>query len=98
MNGVSLKKLAFSLQNLNHGWWQATLSDDTQQATITASSVSGEPLLRLLWAVRLLLLGANESRCIWLEEPGQYRWLFSRTQRQIQILWFDDAGNWSDEM
>jgi|SRR5215467_7036049 len=92
-------KLVFSLQDLHHGWWQADLSDSTQQATITASSVTGGPLLRLLEAVRLLLLGANESNCLWLEEPGQYRWLFSRTEKrlQIHIVWFNDARNWADE-
>jgi hypothetical protein len=63
------------------------------QATITASSVPAEPLLPLLWAVRLSLLGADESKCTWREEPGQYRWLFSRTDKQIQphIVWFDDS-------
>lgn len=92
-------KLAFSLRSLHHGWWQAVLSDETQQATITASSVPEEPLVPLLWAVRLLLLGADESQCVWWEEPGQYRWLFSRIEKQIQIhiVWFADSRGWSDE-
>ncbi len=96
---MSPTKLVFSLQDLHHGWWQAVLSDGTEQVTLTASSVTGGPLLRLLWAVRLLLLGANESKCIWLVEPGQYRWLFSRTEEQIQIhiVWFHDVRDWSDE-
>ena len=96
---MSSTKLVFSLQNLHHGWWQAVLSDGTQRATITASSIPEEPLLPLLWAVRLLLLGADESKCIWWEEPGQYRWLFSRTEKQIQIhiVWFADGRGWSDE-
>jgi hypothetical protein len=62
---MSPKKLAFSLEDLHHGWWQAILSDGAQQATITASSIPEEPLLPLLWAVRLLLLGAEESKCTW---------------------------------
>jgi hypothetical protein len=92
-------KLVFSLQDLHHGWWQAVLSDGTQQATIRASYITGAPLLLLLWAVRLLLLGANESKCIWLVEPGQYRWLFVCTEKQVQIhiVWFDDTSDWSDE-
>src|SRR5260221_5075938 len=96
---MSSTKLVFSLQDLHHGWWQAVLSDGTQQATIMASSIPEEPLLPLLWAVRLLLLGADESKCTWWEEPGQYRWLFSRTEKQIQIhiLWFADGRRWSDE-
>ncbi len=96
---MSPVKLVFSLQDLHHGWWQATFSDATQRVTITASSVTGGPLLRLLWAVRLLLLGASESKCVWLVEPGQYRWLFSRAKGQvhIHIVWFDDTRDWSDE-
>lgn len=96
---MSPTKLVFSLQDLHHGWWQAALSDGTEQVTLTASSVTGGPLLRLLWAVRLLLLGANESKCTWLVEPGQYRWLFSRIEEQvqIQIVWFQDARDWPDE-
>ena len=95
---MSSTKLVFSLQDLHHGWWQAVLSDDTQQVTITASSIPEEPLLPLLWAVRLLLLGAEESTCIWWEEPGQYHWLFSRTEKQLQIhiVWFDDRRGFSE--
>jgi hypothetical protein len=99
MNRTTLTKLVFSLQKLHHGWWQAVLSDGIHEAILTASSVPSEPLLPLLWAVRLLLLGANESKCIWWEEPGQYRWLFSRIDEQIHIhiIWFDDTRDWSDD-
>jgi hypothetical protein len=92
-------KLVFSLHNLHHGWWQAVLSDGLQEAIITASAVPEEPLLPLLWAVRLLLLGANASQCTWWGEPGQYRWLFSRTEQQVQIhiVWFADHQQWSDD-
>lgn len=92
-------KLSFFLQNLHHGWWVAVLSDGVQEATITASSIPSEPLLPLLWAVRLLLLGASEAKCSWWEEPGEYRWLFSRQAEQIliHIVWFDSIADWSDE-
>jgi hypothetical protein len=96
---MSATKLVFSLQDLHHGWWQAVLSNGFQEATITGSAIPEEPLLPLLWAVRLLLLGANASRCIWWGEPGQYRWLFSRTEQQIQIriVWFANHQHWSDD-
>ena len=96
---MSATKLNFSLQRFPHGWWGATLSDGLEEATITASSIPSEPLLPLLWAVRLLLLGTSEARCSWWEEPGEYRWLFSRRDESvlIHILWFKDIGNWSDE-
>src|SRR6266568_7331105 len=92
-------KLFFSLQDLHHGWWVAMLSDGVNEATIKASYIPAEPLLPLLWAVRRLLLGANDSKCIWWGEPGQHRWLFTRIEKrlQIHILWFYDGANWSDE-
>lgn len=56
-------------------------------------------LCPLLWAVRSLLLGASEAKCSWWQEPGEYRWLFSRQEEQIliHIVWFDDIAGWSDE-
>ena len=92
-------KPVFFLQDLHHGWWQAVLSDGIQKATITASYTPQEPLLPLLWAVRSLLLGADESTCTWWEEPGQYRWLFSRTEKQLQIhiVWFNESRRQSDK-
>lgn len=90
---MSTTKLVFSLEDLHHGWWRANLSDGTQQVTVKASSIPAEPLLPLLWAVRSLLLGADESQCTWWGEPGQHRWLFSRNEKQIQIhiVWFDGS-------
>ena len=34
-----------------------------------------------------------------LRPCGQYRWLFSRTEKQLQIhiLWFTDGRRWSNE-
>src|SRR5690348_1084331 len=61
---MSARKFDFSLQRFPHGWWAATLSDGLQEATITASSIPSEPLLPLLWAVRLLLLGTSEARFV----------------------------------
>lgn len=90
---------AFSLEKLHHERWVARISDGVQEAFITASSLPSEPLLPMLWAVRLLLLGASDARCSWWEEPGEYRWLFSRHDEQIliHVLWFKEIANWSDE-
>jgi hypothetical protein len=94
-------KPIFSLQNLNHGWWQADLADTdgSQGTTITVSSIPQEPFLPMLRAIRLLLLGSSESACIWWTEPGQYRWHFSRqgARLQIHIHWRGDSRDWSDE-
>lgn len=92
-------KFNFSLQKPYHDEWIATLSDGVQEAIITASDIPSEPLLPLLWAVRLLLLGTNDARCSWWEEPGEYRWLFARQNEKIsiRILWFKVIADWSDE-
>jgi hypothetical protein len=97
---MSATSFAFSLHKPAPRGWVAMLSDGDQEAIVTASDIPSEPLLPLLWAVRLLLLGTSDTRCSWWEEPGEYRWLFSRQDDKlsIHILWFKDtATNQSDE-
>lgn len=96
---MSAMKFDFSLHKPDPRGWVATLSDGVQEAIITASDIPSEPLLPLLWAVRLLLLGTSDTRCSWWEEPGEYRWLFSRQDEKVRIhiLWFKDIAGWSDE-
>lgn len=88
-----------SLYHPNRGWWDAELSDGDRYEIVRTSFITGSPLILLLWAVRLLLLGADKSSCKWLVEAGQYSWLFARIGRSIrlQIVWFDDTSNWSNE-
>lgn len=96
---MSATKLVFTIQKPSRDCWIATLSDGVQEAIITASSVPEPPLVPLLWAVRLLLMGASDAKCSWWNEPGEYRWLFTRQREQvvIHILWFRDIAGWSDE-
>lgn len=96
---MSATKFAFSLQKPHPREWVAVLSDGVQEAIITASDIPSEPLLPLLWAGRLLLLETSDARCSWWEEPGEYRWLFSRQDEKlfIHILWFKNIAGWSDE-
>jgi hypothetical protein len=92
-------KFAFSLHKPHPREGVAVLSDGIQEAIITASDIPSEPLLPLLWAVRLLLLGTSDTRCSWWEEPGEYRWLFSHHDEKlfIHILWFKGIAGWSDK-
>lgn len=92
--------LVFTLQDLHHGWWKAVLGDGVQEATLIASYTPSHPLLSLLTVVRSLLLGTTkEAKCSWWEEPGEYRWLFSLQNEQVQIhiVWFDGYSWQSDE-
>ncbi|GHO56789.1 hypothetical protein KSB_52640 [Ktedonobacter robiniae] len=74
------------------GWAEASLSDGTNEWTITASYLS-DGLSDLLKTVISLVEGAQEGICRWQEEPGEYRWLFSRQEEQIEIriLWFKET-------
>jgi hypothetical protein len=52
---------------------------------LTASYLS-DALGNLIDAVaELLRKGVRESRCSWDEEPGEYRWIFTRDRRTIHV-------------
>ena len=70
------------------------LSDGEHEATIWASSVRSQSLLVLLKTVQLLLQGASKAKCSWDAAYGEYRWRFSRQEKQIliHILWFDEMS------
>ncbi len=76
----------------------ASVGDDAGSARLTASHVLSDPLAALLDALwRLVdwtvLAPATHGEYKWDEEPGQFRWIFSRDQGQLanaQILWFEN--------
>jgi hypothetical protein len=74
----------FSFRLTGPGWSEARLADSSNSATITASYL-GDALGDLLEAVGLLLEGADQARCSWQEEPGEYRWLFERTASDVRL-------------
>lgn len=51
---------------------------------LTASYLS-DALGNLLEAVGVLLEGADESACSWDQEPGENRWLFTRTGPSVHL-------------
>jgi hypothetical protein len=61
-------------------------------ATITASYLE-DALGVLLEAVGVVLEGADEARCSWEEEPGEYRWIFERAGSDVhlRVLAFRDV-------
>jgi hypothetical protein len=74
------------------GWSRATVADQDQTAHLTASYLS-DALGDLTRATLALVRGARQATISWEEEPGEYRWLLTRTggDLAIRILWFDDA-------
>ena len=91
---MSSTPVVFSLRNRDECWWEVLLSDGVHEATISASSVRSKSLLVLLRAVQLLLQGASSAKCSWDAAYGEYRWRFSRQEKQIliHILWVDEMG------
>ena len=71
---MSATPFAFSLHKPAPRGWVAMLSDGDQEAIVTASDIPSEPLLPLLWAVRLLLLGTSDTRCSLLKKSSPH-WL-----------------------
>lgn len=74
----------FSYRLTGTGWAEARVEDDTSWATITASYL-GDALGDLLEAVGVLLEGAEQARCSWEEEPGEYRWIWERTGSDVYL-------------
>lgn len=74
------------------GWAEASISGGEASATLRASYL-GDALGDLLEAVGVLLEGATGARCSWEDEPGEYRWIFSRRGEDVhvQVLGFEDS-------
>jgi len=77
------------------GWSECTIFIGDSHATVTASYLD-DALGDFLRALSTILGGASESRASFVEEPGEYRWIFTRVapdQLRVQILWFDELWN-----
>jgi hypothetical protein len=87
-----VRRMEFTYRLTGKGWAEARIADGTSQAVITASYLS-DALGDLLEALGTMLEGAGEARCSWEEEPGEYRWIFAREDRDqvtLRILEFAD--------
>jgi hypothetical protein len=81
----------FTYRLTGTGWSEARLAHGSNWTTITASYL-GDALGDLLEALGVLLEGAAQARCSWEDEPGEYRWLFERTDSDVhlRVLAFPD--------
>jgi hypothetical protein len=87
-----VRRMEFTYRLTGTGWAEAQIADATSRAVITASYLS-DALGDLLEALGTILEGAAEARCSWEEEPGEYRWIFAREDRDqvtLRILVFAD--------
>jgi hypothetical protein len=72
------------------GWAAASLRAGEAHARITASYLSDAPR-DLVDAARIVADGADDVRCSWAEEPGEFRWRLHRIDAdlEVEILAFD---------
>jgi hypothetical protein len=78
------RAVEFAYRLTGTGWSEARLSDGDSSVTITASYL-GDALGELLEAIGLLLEGAEQARCSWAEEPGEFRWVFDRASTDVRL-------------
>lgn len=87
----------FTYRLVGTGWAEATLSDGPSSTTLTASYLEDE-LGELLEAIGTMFEGADEARCSWEEEPGEYRWLFQGTGAEVHLRVVAFADVYSKEL
>lgn len=83
--------VTFRIKNLEHGWLDASLGDETHEIHVIASYIIDSPG-DLVRATLSLVEGAASADCSWLNEPGEYRFLLSRAldSLEITVLQFED--------
>lgn len=83
--------MRFSYTLTGRGWGEAVISDNGNSVEIGASYLT-DVLAVLLDAVLSLLDGSTTASCSWETEPGEWRWLFTRQNGDVdvRILGFDD--------
>lgn len=92
--------MAISVQYnlIGAGWSECIIDIDDQRVHLTASYLS-DALADLLDAVAAVVRGVEETTASFTEEPGEYRWRFTRVSQDrlcVRILWFHET--WSDRL
>jgi hypothetical protein len=96
---LSTTVLSIAYRLTGAGWSECDLASGNVSVTISASYL-GDALGDLARAVLAIVRGEAFSRSSFDEEPGEYRWLFTRDGNRvwIRVLAFDDLwGKQSDE-
>lgn len=83
--------LEFEYRVLGAGWAEGRLARGADEVELSASYLS-DALGDLIEAVALVVEGVPSTQCSWLEEPGEFRWRFLRSDGDVlvEILWLDD--------
>ena len=94
LNEQGPTELTFTYEEQQCGCAHVFLSDGLNVAGVWGSHIFS-PLQELLAAFVEILRDSSESRCRWLTEPGEQRWLFRREGDllHLTILGFDDFAH-----
>ncbi len=89
--------IEISYKLVGTGWAECKVTDENKQVTVTASYLS-DALGALSEAVLNMMTGVHETRASFDEEPGEYRWVFTRQNDSddkvhLQIIEFTEL--WS---
>lgn len=76
--------MRFEFKLLDPDSADAELDDGASQVTVPASFIL-DPLGNLLYALWRLMQGEIETRCSWVEEPGEYRWIMRREGDDVSL-------------
>lgn len=82
----------FSFRLTGSGWARARLAHGSEEVELPASYLS-DAIGEVLLAVAEVQDGGHSAVASWELEPGEYRWLFSRTNAEVslQVLAFRDS-------
>jgi hypothetical protein len=88
--GDDARWMRFEFNLSGHGGADGEVTDEMSHASIPASYIS-DALGDLLYAVWRVTQGDPTSRCSWDDEPGEWRWIMTRDDRDVslRVLWFD---------
>lgn len=78
----------FSCKLTGHGWIDATLKDENDNAKIITASYLSDAPYDLIIALALICEGLNETMCLWNDEPGAYQWIFKRQNNYLELKIF----------
>jgi len=85
--------MEFSYDLSEEGWASVRIADGAGQLEFTCSRLS-DALGDLAKGAAMLLGGSREEACALQDEPGEYRFLFTRGESDsltIHILWFEKS-------
>lgn len=76
--------IQFRINNisLHAGWLDMSLQNEEQETVITASYLS-DAVSDFVMAAVLMCEGSSERTVVWVNEPGETKWVFTRKDQEV---------------